>query len=55
MWTYEIVKTTINVVEKGTYSLRKARRSWNIPLNSLSNYLNNKTRSMKMEPRGVLT
>jgi hypothetical protein len=55
MWTYEIVETTMDVVEKGTYSLRKAKMSWNIPLNSLSNHLNNKTRSMKIEPRGVLT
>ncbi len=55
MWTYEIVETTMDVVEKGTYSLRKSRRSWNISLNSLSNHLNNKTIFMKMKPRGVFT
>lgn len=32
--------------------LRRANRSWNISLSSLSNHLNGKTRSRKMKPRG---
>jgi len=51
MWTYEALKTTMNAIEKGTHSLRRANRSWNIELPF--DYLNRK--SKKMGPRGVLT
>jgi hypothetical protein len=54
MWTYEALETSINVIERGTCSLRKVSMSWNIPLNSLSNHLNRKTRLTKMEIGGVL-
>ncbi len=35
MQTYETLKATMNVIERGTHSLRKANKSWNIPINSL--------------------
>ncbi len=50
----ETLETTMDVVEKGLHSLRRAKRSWNIPMSSLSNHPNGKTRSRKMGPRGVL-
>jgi hypothetical protein len=37
----------MDAVEKGTTSLRKPSRQWNIPLTSLSNHLYGKTRSRK--------
>jgi hypothetical protein len=55
MWTYDAVKTTMDVVEKGMHSLRKAIRTWNILTSSLFNYLNGKTRFREMGPRGVLS
>jgi hypothetical protein len=45
----------MNVVEKGTISLRKASRHWNIPLTSLFNHLYGKTRFKKVRPIVVLT
>jgi len=54
MWTDYALGTTMDVVEKWIHSLRRANRAWNIPLSSLSNHLNGKTKSIKMGPRGVL-
>jgi hypothetical protein len=54
MWTNEALETTMDVVERVTRSLRKANRSWNIPMSSLSNHLNGKTRSRKIGPRRML-
>jgi hypothetical protein len=45
---------TMEVVERGTHSLRNASRFWNIPFNSLSNHLNGKTKRKKMEFASVL-
>jgi hypothetical protein len=45
----------MEAIEKGTHSLRKASRSWNIPLNSLSDHFNGKKKSNKMGPTSVLT
>jgi hypothetical protein len=42
-------------LKKGTNSLRKISRSWNIPLGSFSDHLNGKIRSKKMGPTSVLT
>lgn len=42
-------------MEKGHTSLRKANMYYNIPLTSLLNDLNGKTRSKKVGPQGVLT
>jgi hypothetical protein len=55
MWTDETLKVVMDVIEKGTHSLRRARKSWNIPMNSLVDQLNGKIRSMKMGLGGVLT
>ncbi len=49
----ETLETTMDVVERGSHSLNRVNRSWNIPMSSLSNHLNGKTRSRKMGPRRV--
>jgi hypothetical protein len=54
MWTNEALETTMDAVERGTHSLRKASRSWNIPMSSFFNHVNGKTRSRKMGPRRML-
>ncbi len=54
MWTDETLKIAMDVVKRGTNSLNKASRSWNIPMNSLFDHLSEKTRFKKMGPRGVL-
>jgi hypothetical protein len=54
MWTNEALEVTMDVVERGTHSLRRANRSWNIPMSSFFDHLNGKTRSKKMGIRGVL-
>jgi hypothetical protein len=55
MWANETLEVVMDVIERGTHSLRKANKLWNISMNSLANHLNGKTKSMKMGPRGVLT
>lgn len=42
-------------IERIIHSLRKANKSWNTPISSLADHLNGKTKSYKMEPRGVFT
>jgi hypothetical protein len=42
MWPNKALETTVDVVEKGTHSLRKANKSWNIPMSSPFNHLNGK-------------
>ncbi len=54
MWTNEVLKVAMDAIKRGTHSLRKANKSWNIPMNSLVNHLHGKTKSRKMGPRGVL-
>jgi hypothetical protein len=53
MWTNETLKMVMDVIERGTYLLRRTNKSWNIPLNSLSNHLKDKTRSKKIGPKCV--
>ncbi len=53
MWIDEALETAMDVVERGTHSLRRTNKSWNIPMNFLSNHLNGKTRSKKMGLGGV--
>jgi len=48
------LEEAMEVIKKGSHSLKKANQSWNIPLTSLSNHLNGKTRSKKMGPTNVL-
>jgi len=55
MWTHEALKATMDVVERGTCSLKRVIKSWNIPLNSFFDHMNGKTRFRKMGLRGVLT
>jgi hypothetical protein len=45
----------MEVIERGTHSLRKVSRSWNISFNSLPDHLNGNTRNMKMGLACVLT
>ncbi len=53
MWMDEALEIAMDVVERGTHSLRRANMPWNIPMSSLSNHLNGKTRSRNMGPRRV--
>jgi hypothetical protein len=54
MWTSEMLEEAMDVIERRTHSIRKANKSWNIPMNSLVDHLNGKTRSKKMGLGGVL-
>jgi hypothetical protein len=54
MWTNETLKATMDVVERGTHSLRRVNRLWNIPMSSLIDHLNGKTKSRKMGLKGML-
>jgi hypothetical protein len=54
MWPNKALETTVDVVERGTHSLRKANKSWNIPMSSPSNHLNGKIRSRNMGLKGCL-
>jgi hypothetical protein len=54
MWIDETLEVLMDVIERVTHSLKKATKSWNIPMNSLADHLNGKTRSMKMGLGGVL-
>jgi hypothetical protein len=54
-WTNRSLEEVMEAIERGTHSLRKENRFWNIPLSSLSNHLNGKTRSKKMGLACVLT
>jgi hypothetical protein len=42
MWIDEALELAVDVVKNGTYSLQKVSRAWNIPMNSISNHLNEK-------------
>jgi hypothetical protein len=45
MWTYQQLNNAMDVVKKRMTSLRNVNRLWNIPLTSLSNHLNGRTRT----------
>jgi hypothetical protein len=45
----------MDIIEKGTHSIRRANKSWNIPTSSLVDHLNGKTISRKMGLGSVLT
>ncbi len=55
MWTNEALEEAMDAIERGIYSIRRASKSWNIPMNSLVDRLNEKTKSKKMGLEGVLT
>jgi hypothetical protein len=44
-WKNEMLEITMDVVERGTHSLSRANKSWNIPMSSLVDHLNGKTKS----------
>jgi hypothetical protein len=53
MWTYEALELIIDGIDNETYSLRRANKAWNIPMNSIFDLLNGKTKSRKMGQGGV--
>jgi hypothetical protein len=53
-WIHEALEETMDAIKSGNTTLKKASRLWSIPLNSLSNHLNGKTRTMKVGI-GILT
>jgi len=53
-WSNESLETTMDVVERGITSLRGANKFWGIPITSLSNHLNGKSKSKQIGPLGVL-
>jgi hypothetical protein len=55
MWIIEILNATINVIERWTCFLMKARTSWNIFLTSFSNHLYGEIRFKKMGLTNMLT
>jgi len=46
----ETLKIIMDAIERGTHSLRRANRSWHIPMNSLFDHMSGKIRSRKMGP-----
>jgi hypothetical protein len=44
----------MDIVEKRTHYLERVSKSWNVPLNSLSDYLIDKKKFKKIGPRGML-
>jgi hypothetical protein len=48
-WTNEALDEVVGVNGSKTCSLKRASRSWNKPMNSLSKHLNDKTRFFKCE------
>jgi len=50
----EALEISMDVVEGGTHSLKRANMSWNIPMSTLYDHMNGKFKSGKMGPRGVL-
>jgi hypothetical protein len=50
-----MLEEAMDIIERKTHSIRRANKSWNIPMSSLVDNLNGKTRSWKMGLGGVLT
>ncbi len=55
MWTNEALEEAMDAIERGTHSIRKVNKSWNIPMNSFINHPNGRIRSRKMGLGGVFT
>jgi hypothetical protein len=53
-WINVALEEAMDAIENGT-SLGKLMKHWNIPLSSMSNHLNGKTRNRPCEPTSVLT
>jgi hypothetical protein len=54
MWMDEALEISMDVVEGGMHSLKRANMSWNIPMSSLYDHMNGKSKSRRMGPGGVL-
>ncbi len=54
MWIDEMLEVVMDVVERRTHSVKRANKSWNIPMSSIVDHLNGKSRFKKMGLRGVL-
>jgi hypothetical protein len=54
MWMDEALEISMDVIEGGTHSLKRANISWNIPMSSLYDHMNGKSKSKRMGPKGVL-
>jgi hypothetical protein len=54
MWIDETLEVAMDVIERGTHSLRKASRSWNLPMNSLVDHLHGETKFKKLGLGSVL-
>jgi hypothetical protein len=48
MWTNEALEEAMDVIKRGTHSIRRVSKSWNIPMNSFVDHLNGRTRSGNM-------
>jgi hypothetical protein len=48
MWINETLEVAMDVIERRTHSLRRANRSWNLPMSSLVDHLHGETKSRKM-------
>jgi hypothetical protein len=53
-WTNQQLEKAMDVVKGGLTSMMKASKHWNIPLSSLLDQLNGKTRKKKMGTLGIL-
>jgi hypothetical protein len=42
VWTNELLEEAMDVIERGTHSIRRANKSWNVPMSSLVDHLNEK-------------
>jgi hypothetical protein len=53
-WIDETLKKTMDAIGNDNITLRKVSRLWSIPLSSLSNHLNDRTRTKKVRIEKVL-
>jgi hypothetical protein len=53
-WSTQALEKAMDVIERGTTSLRKANRHWNISLTSMFDHLYGKARSRKTRLTSVL-
>jgi hypothetical protein len=47
MWTNEALKAIMDVIKNGTHSMKRANKSWKIPMISFTNHLNGKTKAKR--------
>lgn len=52
---HEQLKEAMDGMERRLTFMKKVNKHWNIPMSSLFDHLNNKTKSMKIGPLDVLT